>query len=353
MAVRPDYTIGTLTLSSGSVNFTTSGSALQTAAVQAGDEIITRSGDVLIIATITGQNSGTLFQNCPASAAGAGQPLRVRFQPDGSRYQGAVRDLIEKLANGNVEALAGIDGATKTLPYFTGAGSMDAVVGAADTMPYFTGVNGMGSTGLTAFARSLLDDPNATTAYGTLGTIPNAQIPSRLQELSATLTDANTALINGWYVISGSGTNAPPIGLSFIEVMAQTSVYVRQVAYARDSSRMASRSLVNGTWTSWVEIGGGNISTNGWSKDASGLITQWGSAVVLLSSGFAGTITLPTAFPTSSFYPVLTNADWGASTQRNATLVVVSFGNSSFQFAAGGGATASANIRVSYVVKGY
>jgi len=169
MAIRPDYTIGTLTLTSGSANFTTSGSALQTAAVQAGDEIITRSGDVLIIATITGQNSGTLFQNCPASAAGVGQPLRVRFQPDGSRYQGAVRDLIEKLASGNVEALAGITGATKTLPYFTGAGSMDALVGAANTMPYFTGVNGMGVTALTAFARSLLDDPDASSALSTLG----------------------------------------------------------------------------------------------------------------------------------------------------------------------------------------
>ncbi|MBA8822332.1 hypothetical protein FHW00_004698 [Ochrobactrum sp. P6BSIII] len=138
MAIRPDYTIGTLSLTSGSANFTTSGSALQTAAVQAGDEIITRSGDVLIIATITGQNSGTLYQNCPASAAGAGQPLRIRFQPDGSRYQGAVRDLIEKLASGNVDALAGIDGATKTLPYFTGAGTMDALSGDANSVPIFT-----------------------------------------------------------------------------------------------------------------------------------------------------------------------------------------------------------------------
>lgn len=108
MAVRPDYDIGVLNLTSGSANFTTTGSALQTAAVQAGDAIITRSGDVLIIATITGQNSGTLFQNCPASAAGAGQPLRIRFQPDGSRYQGAARDLIERLANGILDNIASI-----------------------------------------------------------------------------------------------------------------------------------------------------------------------------------------------------------------------------------------------------
>lgn len=125
MAIRPDYTIGTLTLTSGSANFTTSGSALQTAAVQAGDAIITRSGDVLIIAAITGQNSGTLFLPCPASAAGAGQPLRIRFQPDGSRYQGAVRNLIDLLSSGNVEAFAGLTGTAGKVPVFTGPGAMN------------------------------------------------------------------------------------------------------------------------------------------------------------------------------------------------------------------------------------
>lgn len=103
--IRPDWTIGTLTLTSGSKNFTTIGSALQTAAIQAGDEIITSSGNVLIIATITGQNSGTLMENCPASAAGAGQPLRIRFQPDGSRYNGATAELVQLLSGGNVYAL--------------------------------------------------------------------------------------------------------------------------------------------------------------------------------------------------------------------------------------------------------
>ncbi|MBA8838351.1 hypothetical protein [Ochrobactrum sp. RH2CCR150] len=85
MAVRPDYDIGVLDLTSGSANFTTTGSALKTAAVQAGDAIIAPSGHVLIIASITGQNSGTMFLPCPAAAAGSGLALRIRFQPDGSR----------------------------------------------------------------------------------------------------------------------------------------------------------------------------------------------------------------------------------------------------------------------------
>lgn len=128
MAIRPDYVTGTITLTSGSTSFTTSGSALQAAAVKAGDEIITQSGNVLIIASITGQNAGTLMEPCPAAAAGAAQPLRIRYQPDGSRYQGAARDLISRWGvSGNVDALAGLAGENGKLPIFTGAGTMDLV----------------------------------------------------------------------------------------------------------------------------------------------------------------------------------------------------------------------------------
>jgi len=125
MAIRPDYDIGTVTLTSGSADFTTSGSSLQTAAVQAGDAIITPSGHVLIIASITGQNSGTLFLPCPAAAAGTDLPLRIRFQPDGSRYQGAVRVLIDLLSSGNLEAFAALVGADGMVPIFTGPGTLD------------------------------------------------------------------------------------------------------------------------------------------------------------------------------------------------------------------------------------
>jgi len=125
MAIRPDYDIGTVTLTSGSSDFTTSGSALQTAAVQAGDAIITPSGHVLIIASVTGQNSGTLFLPCPPDAAGTGLALRIRFQPDGSRYQGAVRNLIDLLSSGNLEAFAALVGASGMVPIFTGPGTLD------------------------------------------------------------------------------------------------------------------------------------------------------------------------------------------------------------------------------------
>lgn len=127
MAIRPDYQTGTIDLVASSANFTTTGAALQMVAVQPGDAIITPSGHVLIIATITGQNSGTLFLPCPAAAAGTDLPLRIRFQPDGSRYQGAVRNLIDLLSSGNLEAFAALVGADGMVPIFTGPGTLDLV----------------------------------------------------------------------------------------------------------------------------------------------------------------------------------------------------------------------------------
>lgn len=150
--IRPDWTIGTLTLTSGSKNFTTAGSALQTAAIQAGDSIITESGLVLIIADITGQNAGTLMEPCPAGAAGMGQPLRVRFQPDGSRYNGATADLVQLLGSGNVYEFAGLDGTGGGVPVFTGAGTMKLGNYVADpngSLGKLAGLPDVGTLGLT------------------------------------------------------------------------------------------------------------------------------------------------------------------------------------------------------------
>ncbi|HWD13286.1 MAG TPA: hypothetical protein VG519_08025 [Pseudochrobactrum sp.] len=127
MAIRPDWMTGTLNLVAGTPDFTTTGSALQTAAIHAGDAIITATGYVLIIAEITGQNSGRLFDNCPVAAAGDGQPLRVRYQPDGSRVQAAVRMVRELLTTGNLEAFAALAGEEDAVPVFVGPGVMKLV----------------------------------------------------------------------------------------------------------------------------------------------------------------------------------------------------------------------------------
>ena len=184
MALQPDYTTGTITLTSGSVNFTTSGAALQTAAIQAGDQILLPAkGLVLTIASITGQNSGTLTDNCPAAAVGAAQGYRIRYQSDLARVASATRDLLLRLDNGKLDALASL-----TLANNKGI--------------YATGANSLATYDLTAFARTLLDDASAAAMRLTLeannagnlntGTLPAARLPFETGVSELTLTATTT-----------------------------------------------------------------------------------------------------------------------------------------------------------------
>jgi len=128
MATRTDTTTGTITLTSGSAAFTTVGTNLITRGHLPGDEIYSvATGAWLIIETITGENTGTLRYNCPAACAGTGLPVNIRFQADGSRVSAQARNLIDKLGNGNIEALSGLTGAANYLAMFTGPGAMSLI----------------------------------------------------------------------------------------------------------------------------------------------------------------------------------------------------------------------------------
>lgn len=149
MAPRPDTTTGTITLTNGLTAFTTVGTNMMTRGHLPGDTI-RRNGLVLTIATITGENTGTLEDPCPAGAAGAGVPVRIRWQADGSRVAAQTRNMIDVLGNGNLQAEA-------------------ALVGAADRVSYYTGIGTKALTVLTAAARALLagvDQAAMRTALG-------------------------------------------------------------------------------------------------------------------------------------------------------------------------------------------
>lgn len=269
MAVRPDYDIGVLNLTSSSANFTTSGSALQTAAVQAGDAIIAPSGHVLIIASITGQNSGTLFLPCPPAAAGTGLALRIRFQPDGSRYQGAVRNLIDLLSSGNVEALAALVGADGMVPIFTGPGTLDladpATFGIQDPNGSLgklaaltleaskilnTDATGeLTQSDLTGFARSMLDDPDGATVWATMGGVAETGrivFPTGMVLMMGTLNSPPegaglailpTAFPNNMIGVSASLTN--PTGSNYARM-------ITAYTYNRFAFNVATQAIFNG-----------------------------------------------------------------------------------------------------------
>lgn len=124
MAIQPDL-VGTITLTSGSANFTWSGTSLVSANIQAGDEIrLPGKAMVLTIATVASATTGTLTDNCPAAAAGSGQVARIRYQSDLSRVAAQTRQLIDLLGGGNLSSLAGLTGAANKGLHFTGAGTM-------------------------------------------------------------------------------------------------------------------------------------------------------------------------------------------------------------------------------------
>ncbi|PRD42188.1 hypothetical protein C5748_17130 [Phyllobacterium phragmitis] len=241
MAIRPDWDVGTITLTAGQTAFTTSGSALLTAGVEAGDMIITPSGNALIIgATPTQQNAGVLFLPCPAAAAGTNMPLRIRFQPDGSRFQAAYRIVADLLDSGNLEALA-------------------ALVGAADTLPYFTGPGAMDLTALTAFGRSLIGASNGGDAYSALGEVPGAQIPPRIGTITPGAADLNAITESGFYGADGGTLNRPGDAGNWVVLhMARVTTVHAQLAISRSNDNLANGiqyRFYNATsWSAWVSV---------------------------------------------------------------------------------------------------
>ncbi|PYE89568.1 hypothetical protein [Phyllobacterium leguminum] len=205
MAIRPDWTVGTITLTSGSTDFTTTGSSLDTASLQAGDAVITPTGHFLIIASITGQNAGTLFLPCPTEAAGTNLPLRIRYQPDGSRYQAAIRDLLVALANGNLDSIAKLTLEVGNYLRAAGPGVLEAVdgknldalralAGTQDVVPYFTSPDTMALKSLSELG---INDPHGNlTKLADLAKVDNLTVLAALTLGARQIlqTDANSDL---------------------------------------------------------------------------------------------------------------------------------------------------------------
>ena len=103
-----DYTVGTITTVAGSKDFKTKDAYLQSyGAVQAGDHIyIAPAGKFLIIASVTGENSGTLTDPCPEDCAVTDADLRIIFKTASSRLQGRTAMLLERLSKGCLASLA-------------------------------------------------------------------------------------------------------------------------------------------------------------------------------------------------------------------------------------------------------
>lgn len=127
MAIQPDL-VGTITLTGDETEFTVDGIQLVAANVIAGDQIVLPAkGLVLTIGERTGATTGELTDPCPAIAAGADQPVRIRFQSDLSRGKAETYNLLQTLRSGNLTSFAELNGAIDQLPMFSGAGVITTI----------------------------------------------------------------------------------------------------------------------------------------------------------------------------------------------------------------------------------
>jgi hypothetical protein len=288
MAVAPDTTTGTITLTSGSANFTTSGTNMLTRGHLPGDEIF-RLGFVLVIATISGENAGTLTDNCPAAAAGTG-PVRIRYQPDGSRVPAQARNLIDAIGDmvTRVIAATATVAAKIILAEGTNNGAHKATIKPPDAMAAdrtFTTPDA--DVTMHAFSAQYLDDPNGAAVLATLlngnaltvGTGIVAQFATQISILETghvTSVRAGIAFGNGFAVlqdVNGAGVRDFTIysallgSVLTINPSGQISLLYGQLAMPASQNASAGANVWDdyeeGMHTASASFGGASVGITG------------------------------------------------------------------------------------------
>lgn len=89
----------------------------------------------------------------------------------------------------------------------------------------------------------------------TSGTVDNARLPTRLQEVALLFTDANSCVTNGWYRNAAAASNLPNASSGYLEVVQYSAVYILQVWWEHSSTasvrQMYSRVMHNSVWSAW------------------------------------------------------------------------------------------------------
>ena len=182
---------------------------------------------------------------------------------------------------------------------------------AADTFPYATGVDTFATTPLTAFARTLLDDANATTALATLGAAPTSSpaltgIPTMPTATASTNTTqgASTAFVHAAITLDrpyeASASNIKMNGTAAVGTLE--TVARGDHTHPTDTTRAAVASFLS------------SKVANGYQKLEGGLIIQWGVFFYVGKSGPTGTVcNLPIVFPNAGLKIVVSDTAVGVN----------------------------------------
>ena len=209
---------GTLAVSDGGTGATSKSGAQQALDLEPGVDIQAHNAILDDVAGLTQAANKGIFFDTNSSAAtfdltAAGRALLDDADAAAQRTTlGLAIGTNVQAANSNLSAIAGLTSAADKLAYFTGSGT----AAVAD---------------LTSFARTLLDDANASTARATLG----VSIGSNVQAYSAQLaafaalddSDGNFVVGNGsTFVVESGATARTSLGLGSMATQAANSVAI-------------------------------------------------------------------------------------------------------------------------------
>ena len=209
---------GTLSVSDGGTNATSASDARTNLGVAIGSDIQAH-GDVLddLSGLSQAANKGIFFDTGNSAAtfdlSAAGRALLDDADAAAQRATLQVRPGVEVQAyDAELAALAGLSSAANKVPYFTGSGTADL----AD---------------LSAYARTLLDDANASTARGTLGLTIGSDILAYNASLatigSLSTSDGNFIVGNGSsFTVESGSTARTSLGLGTIATQAANNVSI-------------------------------------------------------------------------------------------------------------------------------
>lgn len=239
------YAVGTATVAANGT--AVAGTGTDWTALQPGDLFGVHKGLSVPIASVNSATSITLLYGWPG-AAQTNATYCVQLTPRSVGVQEATRQLLLMLGNGNLDSFANLTGTENAIPMFSGAGVLTTL--ASSTI-----------------GRDLLTALNSTAAYGVLGAIPEAQLPTRLRAVSSSVTNIDTAIDSGDYTAAATATGHPTgsgvFGFSTIYINTTTQIQIGSTA----GNVWYTRAKSSGTWGAWGRLP--NFGTDNIIPDAS------------------------------------------------------------------------------------